>query len=516
MSTEDTTVENFDAEAVNAKHKRSLYAARQKIHPKRATGWFRSLKWWIMAITLGIYYLTPWLRWDRGPYAPDQAVLVDMANRRFYFFFIEIWPHEFFFVAGLLVMAGIGLFLVTSTVGRAWCGYTCPQTVWVDLFLVVERFFEGDRNARIKLDSAPWNFEKIWRRSAKHIVWVLIAIATGGAWIFYFADAPTLAKQFFTGNAHSVAYTTVAVLTATTYIFGGNMREQVCTYICPWPRVQAAMLDEHSLVVTYNDWRGEPRSKHAKKAAAAGEFVGDCVDCNACVAVCPMGIDIRDGQQLECITCALCIDACEGVMEKLGREKGLISYTTLANYNRNMALATGGVPGGVIDPSRVHTPDGGIVSKVSRFHLSDVIRPRTMVYTAIYALLGLGLLAALAMRTDLDVNVLADRNPQFVKLSDGSIRNGYQLKILNKTSNPREFLVMIAGLRGADLRLDGSDLDQGRLGQVTVEADQLRNVRTFVTLPPEAVISGQTDFTFIVQPLDGGNIARQSANFEAP
>jgi polyferredoxin len=229
-----------------------------------------------------------------------------------------------------------------------------------------------------------------------------------------------------------------------------------------------------------------------------------------------MGIDIRDGQQLECITCALCIDACDSVMEKLEREKGLISYTTLANYNRNMELATGGVPGAAIDPSRVHTPGGGIVSKVSRFHLSDVMRPRTMIYTAIYAVLGLGLLTALAMRTDLDVNVLADRNPQFVKLSDGSIRNGYQLKILNKTANPREFLVTLRGLRGADLRLDGSDLDQGRLGQVTVEADQLRNVRTFVTMPPELAASGRQDFTFVVTPLDGGRSSSEGATFEAP
>jgi cytochrome c oxidase accessory protein FixG len=516
MANDTTNVENFEAEAVNAKHKRSLYAARQKIHPKRATGWFRSMKWWIMAITLAVYYLTPWLRWDRGPHAPDQAVLVDMANRRFYFFFIEIWPHEFFFVAGMLVMAGIGLFLVTSTVGRAWCGYTCPQTVWVDLFLVVERFFEGERNARIKLDKAPWSLEKAWKRSAKHIVWLLIAISTGGAWIFYFADAPTLLKDFITGQAHPVAYTTVAVLTATTYIFGGLMREQVCTYMCPWPRVQAAMLDEHSLVVTYNDWRGEPRSKHAKKVAADGVVAGDCVDCNACVAVCPMGIDIRDGQQLECITCALCIDACDGVMEKLGREKGLISYTTLSNYNHNMALATGGDLNAAIDPSRVHTPGGGIVSKVSRFQLRDVIRPRTMIYTAIYALLGLGLLAALAMRTDLDVNVLADRNPQFVKLSDGSIRNGYQLKILNKTANPRDFLVTIDGLPGALLRLDGADLDQGRLGQVSVEANKLRNVRTFVTLPADAVPGSSRTFTFVVLPLDGGRRQTQTATFEAP
>ncbi|MFN7026631.1 MAG: 4Fe-4S binding protein, partial [Pseudorhizobium sp.] len=173
-----------------------LYEARKKIFPKRAEGRFRRFKWLVMLITLGIYCLTPWIRWDRGAYAPDQAVLVDLANRRFYFFFIEIWPQEFFFVAGLLVMAGFGLFLVTSAIGRAWCGYTCPQTVWVDLFLVVERWVEGDRNARMKLDAGPWTFDKIRKRVAKHFIWLAIAVLTGGAWIFYFADAPTLAYDF--------------------------------------------------------------------------------------------------------------------------------------------------------------------------------------------------------------------------------------------------------------------------------------------------------------------------------
>ena len=261
-----TDVEQFDAQAVNAAWARKpLYEARKKIFPKRASGQFRRFKWLVMLVTLGIYYLTPWLRWDRGPYAPDQAVLVDLANRRFYFFFIEIWPQEFFFVAGLLVMAGFGLFLVTSAVGRAWCGYTCPQTVWVDLFLVVERAIEGERNQRMKLDKAPWSVDKLAKRVSKHAIWLLIAVATGGAWIFYFADAPTLLINAVTGQAEPVAYITVAVLTATTYVFGGLMREQVCTYMCPWPRIQAAMLDENSLAVTYNDWRGEPRSRHAKR-----------------------------------------------------------------------------------------------------------------------------------------------------------------------------------------------------------------------------------------------------------
>ncbi len=332
-------IEQFDADAVNAAGRRApLYAPRKKIYPKRARGNFRRFKWLVMAITLTIYYVTPWLRWDRGPFAPDQAVLVDMVNRRFYFFFIEIWPQEFYYVAGMLVMAGIGLFLVTSTVGRAWCGYTCPQTVWVDLFLVVERAIEGDRNARMKLEAAPWSLDKLVKRVSKHTIWLLIGVATGGAWIFYFADAPTLFHDVVTGQADIIAYATIAVLTATTYTFGGLMREQVCTYMCPWPRIQGAMLDENSLTVTYNDWRGEPRSRHAKKAIARGEQVGDCVDCNACVAVCPMGIDIRDGQQLECITCALCIDACDDVMDKIGRDRGLISYATLSDYNANARM----------------------------------------------------------------------------------------------------------------------------------------------------------------------------------
>ena len=203
---DNTQVERLEAEAVNsAKVRQPMYAARKKIFPKRASGSFRQFKWLVMAITLGIYYLTPWLRWDRGPFAPDQAVLLDLANRRFYFFFIEIWPQEFYYVAGLLVMAGVGLFLVTSTVGRAWCGYTCPQTVWVDLFLVVERAIEGDRNARMKLDAGPWTARKLVLRVSKHAIWLVIGAATGGAWIFYFADAPTLVGELFTGTAAPVA-----------------------------------------------------------------------------------------------------------------------------------------------------------------------------------------------------------------------------------------------------------------------------------------------------------------------
>ena len=510
-------VERLEAEAVNsAKQRQSLYAPRKKIFPKRASGSFRRFKWLVMLITLGIYYLTPWIRWDRGPYAPDQAVLIDIAHRRFYFFPIEIWPQEFFFVAGLLVMAGVGLFLVTSTIGRAWCGYTCPQTVWVDLFLVVERWIEGDRNARMKLDAAPWSMRKLALRTAKHIIWLAIAVATGGAWIFYFADAPTLFIDFFTGNAAVVAYGTVAVLTATTYTFGGLMREQVCTYMCPWPRIQAAMLDDQSLTVTYNDWRGEPRSRHSKKAQAAGKSVGDCVDCNACVAVCPMGIDIRDGQQLECITCALCIDACDSVMDKLGRERGLISYATLADYSANMALATAGGTQ-PIDPARVRAADGRLSERITQFSIGKLLRPRTFVYFGAWTLIGVAMLYALLVRDRLELNVLHDRNPQFVTLSDGSIRNGYTVKLLNMIPEPRTVILSMEGLPGGNMTVSGIDQPEDRSVAILLEPDRLTTLKVFVRQPREAAGSNApATFKFVVEDKSSAEHDEYVATFRGP
>ncbi|MGV3552132.1 cytochrome c oxidase accessory protein CcoG [Rhizobium sp.] len=510
------TVERLDAEPVNAARLRPpLYAARKKIFPKRAEGYFRRFKWLVMLITLGIYYLGPWIRWDRGPHAPDQAILIDLAGRRFYFFFIEIWPQEFYFVAGLLIMAGLGLFLVTSAVGRAWCGYACPQTVWVDLFLVVERAIEGDRNARMKLDAGPWRFDKIWKRVTKHSIWLVIGVLTGGAWIFYFADAPTLLLDFITGHADPVAYITVAILTATTYVFGGLMREQVCTYMCPWPRIQGAMLDENSLVVTYNDWRGEPRSRHQKKAAASGASVGDCVDCNACVAVCPMGIDIRDGLQMECITCALCIDACDGVMDKLGREQGLIAYSTLKDYDFNMGLATAGntLP---IEPDRVRRPEGGFRPEVRHFNWRIIFRPRIILYTVLWSLVGVGLLVGLAMRERLQLDVLRDRNPQYVLESDGSIRNGYTIKILNMRAEPRLVTFSLVGLAGSGMTLATDPLPKGRSFGVAVEPDTVHKMKVFVTVAKDQLPPSQKEFTFRVDYPATGESAEYTTTFNIP
>ena len=442
-------------------------------------------------------------------------MLVDLANRRFYFFMVEIWPQEFYYVAGMLVMAGVGLFLVTSTVGRAWCGYACPQTVWVDLFLWVERAIEGDRNARMKLDKAPWSLDKLWKRVSKHVIWVLIGIATGGAWIFYFADAPTLLASVTTFQAPVVAYATIALLTATTYVFGGLLREQVCTYMCPWPRIQGAMLDENSLTVTYNEWRGEPRNRHAKKAVAEGRLVGDCVDCNACVVVCPMGIDIRDGQQLECITCALCIDACDDVMTRLGKEKGLISYATLNDYNHNMRLSMG--EGRAINPANVRDRITGKLRDVIR-HTSwrSIVRPRTILYFVVWAGIGLAMLTVLALRTPLSVNVLHDRNPLYVELRDGSLRNGYDVKILNMTPAPRDVILSLDGLTGGVLSLAEGGNDAREQLELALEPDRVMPLRIYIRTPPENRPAAQTRFNIVVQTPDGAIRSITETTFEVP
>lgn len=441
-----------------------LYEARKQVHNKRIDGPFRRFKWLMMVVTLAIYYVTPWLRWDRGPYAPDQAVLVDLANRRFYMFGIEIWPHEFYFVAGLLIMAGIGLFLVTTAVGRAWCGYACPQTVWTDLFQHVDRFVDGDRNARMRLDAAPWTWGKVARRGFKWSIYVAIGFLTGGAWVLYFADAPTLFRDFFAGDAAPVAYITVAVLTLTTVTLGGFMREQVCIYMCPWPRIQTAMLDEKSLIVTYKDWRGEPRGSVKKARKDPGDF-GDCIDCTECVQVCPTGIDIREGPQIGCITCALCIDACDRVMAEIGRPRGLIDYATLEDCEREAA-------GGEVRPA-----------------WRTLFRPRIIAYFMIWAGIGGALLFALGVRTHTDLSVAADRNPPFITLADGSVRNSYTLKIRNMESRPRDFEVSLQGLPGGEIWTDTiSRSEAARSQTVTVAADQTRAIRAYVALPQGAAI----------------------------
>jgi cytochrome c oxidase accessory protein FixG len=424
------------------------------------TGKFRNLKWVIMAVTLGIYYLAPWIRWDRGSILPDQAILIDLAHRRFFFFWIEIWPHAFYFIAGLLIMAGLGLFLFTAALGRVWCGYACPQTVWTDLFILVERWVEGDRNARLRLHrQKKWDLRKLRLRVTKTILWILIGLATGGAWVFYFADAPTLMRDLFTLNAHPVAYTTMALLTATTVFFGGYAREQICIYACPWPRIQAAMMDEDTLVVGYRDWRGEPRKNSPEAKIAEPEAPkGDCIDCMACVNVCPMGIDIREGQQMECITCALCIDACDDIMERTGKPRGLIDYMALSDEPAERA--------------------GNPPKDIWR----HILRPRTMLYTALWSLVGVMLVVALFIRSDFDVTIAPVRNPTFVTLSDGAIRNTYEVRLRNKHGTAHTFGIAVKGAPGMQVTLENAEYKS-----VTVPADSTFLQRVYLTAPRDSL-----------------------------
>ncbi|MEL7176607.1 MAG: cytochrome c oxidase accessory protein CcoG [Pseudomonadota bacterium] len=447
----------------------SLYAAREPVFPRKVKGPFRQMKWIIMAVTLGIYYITPWLRWDRGPSLPDQAVLIDLAHRRFYFFMIEIWPHEFYFVAGLLIMAGLGLFLFTSALGRVWCGYACPQTVWTDLFIAVERWIEGDRNARVRLWKADWDFRKVRLRIVKYLSWAVIGLATGGAWVFYFADAPTLLRDLVTLQAHPVAYTTMAVLTATTILFGGIAREQVCIYMCPWPRIQAAMMDEDTITIGYREWRGEPRGKRRDANA------GDCIDCMACVNVCPVGIDIRDGQQMECITCGLCIDACDDVMAKIGKPRGLVDYFAL----KDEELERAGQP-----PKSIW---------------KHIFRPRTVLYTTLWSAVGIALVVALFVRPEIEMRVSPVRNPTFVTMSDGSIRNTYDIRLRNKHGDARPFRMSLTADVPLRIALEGTEELVVEVGPQETFAQ-----RVYVTAKPgtEAAQNDRTDLRFWVEDLD--------------
>ena len=459
-----------------------LYKPRVPIYPKLVHGPWRWLKWVLLIAMLGIYYVTPWIRWERPGALPDQAVLVDFDGGRFYFFAIQLWPQEVYFITGLLVMAALALFLTTALFGRLWCGYACPQTVWTDLYIYIERMFEGDRNARMRLDAAPLSFNKLWRKMGKHAVWIGVAFGTGGAWIFYFHDAPTLIRTFWVGEAPMTAYVSCLLLTGTTYLFAGHMREQVCTYMCPWPRIQGAMLDDQSFQVTYRYDRGEPRGPHKKSDSWEGR--GDCIDCNACVVACPMGIDIREGPQLECINCGLCIDACDEIMVKVERPKGLIAYDTDAAV---AARARGEKP------------------------RHKLVRPRTLYYAVALTLVAGLMVWGFLGRKELDVHALRDRNPALVRLSDGSVRNGYTLKIANRGFETATVELRFSGMEGARLRIPGKP--GGTSLKVEVEPNRVTPVRVFVTVPYERIGQGQQDAAFEIRAGDERQVVETAFTF---
>lgn len=476
-----------------------LYVNRQKVYPKAVSGNVRRAKWAVLILCLAVYYLVPWIRWDRGPDHPSQAVLVDIGNGRLYFFFFEIWPQEVYFLTGLLVLGAIGLFAATSLFGRVWCGFACPQTVWTDLFMWVERLIQGDRNERMKLDKGPWTAAKWRKKAATHAAWVAISAATGGAWIMYFADAPTVTVELFTGAASLEVYFFFGLFTFSTYLLAGWAREQVCTYMCPWPRFQAAMLDENSLVVSYRAWRGEPRGKLKE------EGHGDCVDCMACVNVCPTGIDIRDGQQLECIGCGLCIDACDDIMTKLGRPKGLVAFETLKNIAASEAVTK------PMSPCAARTEAGMGVRHVPKF-----IRARTVIYVGVLAAVMAVMLGAWLLRQEVTLAVIRDRAPLFVALSDGGIRNAYTLKIANKVREAGELTLVLESRAPLVLTIQEAEALGPNRYRVTTRSDGITEWRALATLPPGQPRRESTPVTFRLLDARGRTVVRANSVFLGP
>ncbi len=464
----------------------SLYADHVKVYPRAVQGNFRRIKWLVLGFCLGLYYALPWLRWDRGPDAPSQALLIDMAGPRAYFFNIEIWPQEVYYITGLLILGALALFLATALFGRVWCGFTCPQTVWTDLFLQVERWIEGDRNARIRLDARTLDTDKLLRKTAKHVAWLLIAAATGGAWIMYFQDAPTVTREIFTAQASGATYFFFGLFTLTTYGLAGWAREQVCTYMCPWPRFQAAMQDEHSLLVTYQGWRGEQRGKH--KAGDSWEGRGDCIDCKACIHVCPTGIDIRNGPQLECIGCALCIDACDEMMGKVGRPLRLIDFVSLENLDRRAKRLPA---------------------------ILKLLRTRTVVYAAMLLLVAAVMATALVLRADLTLTAQQDRNPLYVVLADGAVRNGYVVKVSNKTREPMRLSLETQGLPQAELYQAGSTDRRAKL-DLEVAPDAVADFHIFVKAARRSDAGHLQHFDFVLRRADGREATRLQTQFAIP
>lgn len=427
-----------------------------RVVPQSVTGRYRRIKWGLLVACLAVTYGLPFLRFDRGAGRPDQAILLDLAGTRFYLFGLELRPQELYYLTGGLVLATLVLVLLNALAGRVWCGFFCPQTIWSDLFQLVERRIEGDRRERLRKIGAPITPRRLGEIALKHAAWLVIAAGTGGVFVLYFADAPTLVRDVFTGRASAVSYGMILTLTLTTYGLAGFAREKVCTFMCPWPRLQGAIWDAEALTVNYRDYRGEPRlsAKKAAAARAAGEPAGDCVDCNACVAVCPMGIDIRQGPSIACINCGLCVDACDGTMDKLVRPRGLIDYEAWTNVER-------GRRGEARRPARI-------------------LRPKTVALSvAILALTG-AMAASVATRSDLSLSVIHDRTPMAVLLSDGRVRNAYEVVVTNASADPVTYRLAVAG--GAPATIAEATDPRAEAGAValSVGPDDTRRLRVTV------------------------------------
>jgi len=442
-------------------------------------GWFASWRWAIVWLTQLLFYGLPWLPWNGR-----QAVLFDLGARRFYIFDLVLYPQDFIYLTGLLILCAYALFFVTAVAGRLWCGYACPQTVYTEIFLWVEHRIEGERGARMKFDAAPWTFDKLWRKTAKHAVWLAIGMWTGFTFVGYFTPIHTLWGEAFTLAFGPWEWFWVNFYGLATYGNAGFLREQVCKYMCPYARFQSAMFDRDTMIVSYDAARGEPRGTRARGADLKAAGLGDCIACGLCVHVCPVGIDIRDGLQYECIACSACIDACDGVMDKMRYPRGLIRYAT----------------------------QNALAHKLSRRQMfGRLARPRVLIYGGVLVAIATAFVVSLSLRHTLKVDVVRDRATLARLVDEGRIENVYRLQLMNATEQPQRYRVAVQGIAGAQIATPAEH---------EVAPAQARWITVAVRVPHESALAagpGAHPIRFdIAQADDASAVVSEKSTFVVP
>lgn len=462
-----------DQRAQTENEAQSLYAKHKKLYVRSTSGTFQKWRWFFVFLTQAIFYGLPWLDWNGR-----QAVLFHLVERKFYLFGWVFWPQDVFFLAIILILSAYALFFFTTIAGRLWCGYTCPQTVYTEIFMWFEERIEGDHIKRRKLDQAPWNAEKVLRRGAKYLIWILFSLWTGFTLVMYFTPRHELLAELATLSFGPWEWFWIFFYAGFTYLLAGVLREQVCKYMCPYARFQGVMFDPDTLIITYDEERGEPRGPRKKGIDPRSVGKGDCIDCGICVQVCPTGIDIRNGLQYECIGCAACIDACNQVMDKMGYPRGLIRYSTenamLHHWSREQAWRR-------------------------------VLRPRVLVYGVLLALFTGILFYKIATRPDVRVDVLRDRAALSRELPGGWIENVYTLRLMNMAERPRQYTISVSGIPG--MKLEGPKT-------VAMPAAATESIVVSVQVPAQAVKPGRYDILFEIGVADEPeNVSREHATF---
>ena len=452
-----------------------LYQAKNKVYPRAIDGVFNRWRWVLVFLTQLVFYGLPWLQWGER-----QMVLFDLEVKRFYLFGLVLYPQDFIYLTGLLIISALSLFLFTAVAGRLWCGFSCPQTVYTEIFMWLENRIEGDRSTRMRLDKAPWtSWEKLWRKGLKQTAWIAVALWTGFTFVGFFVPIRQLGGEIMALQGTWQLFW-VFFYSFATYGFAGHMREQVCKYMCPYARFQSAMFDKDTLIVTYDTQRGEPRGARSKKVDPKAAGLGDCIDCSLCVQVCPVGIDIRNGLQYECIGCGLCVDACNSVMDKVNYPRGLIRYAT----------------------------QNGMLQRWSSAQMvRRVLRPRVLFYTTVLVGLSVALLTSLSLRVPLKVDVVRDRAALSRLVAGGQLENVYRLQIMNATEAPQRYRISASGLEGLTVASEP---------EVEIGPAESRWVPVLLRIPYGSASEGSHAVHFEVQTVQGAAHVTEKSVFLVP